>query len=308
MALRLSVIIVNYNVKELLSACISSLYRNLPSNELEIIVVDNDSKDGSENFIRSKFPEIVWIGNNYNAGFSAANNQGMMMAKADVFFLLNPDTELFDDVLSGLLSKQKIYPTNVIIPKLLNSDGSLQNSCWRFPSIWDIIFEAIYLHRFININNYPQSFFDRQFNPDSASGAAMIFGRNILNTTGGLDENLFWSEDIDFCFTASKRGSPLIYFPEYKIYHHSGKSSISNLNIPISNQLLSKAKYLRKHQGLVIWLISLFFILLHIVTRILVFGILSIFKSEPYRLKRKAYVYTLWKYFQYVFMNSKSLT
>lgn len=308
MALRVSVIIVNYNVKELLSACISSLYRNLPSNELEIIVVDNDSKDGSENFIRSKFSEIVWIGNKYNAGFSAANNQGMKIAKANVFFLLNPDTELFDSVLPGLLSMQDKYSTNVIIPKLLNSDGSLQNSCWRFPIIWDIIFEAIYLHRFINIINYPQSFFDRQFNPDSASGAAMLFGRNIFEATGGLDENLFWSEDIDFCFVATKMGYPLIFFPEYKIYHHSGKSSISNLNIPISNQLLSKAKYLRKHQGIVIWLISLFFILIHIVTRIVVFGILSIFKSQPFRLKWKAYVYTLRKYFQYIFMNSKSLT
>ncbi len=308
MALRVSVIIVNYNVKELLSACISSLYRNLPSNELEIIVVDNDSKDGSENFIRTKFPEIVWIGNKYNAGFSAANNQGMKIAKANVFFLLNPDTELFDNVLSGLLSMQEKYSTNVIIPKLLNSDGSLQNSCWRFPFIWDIIFEAIYLHRFINIINYPQSFFDRQFNPDSASGAAMLFGRDIFESTGGLDENLFWSEDIDFCFAATKMGSPLVFFPEYKIYHHSGKSSLTNLNIPISNQLLSKAKYLRKHQGNVIWLISLFFILIHIVTRIFVFGILSIFKSQPFRLKWKAYIYTLRRYFQYIFMNSNSLT
>lgn len=308
MALRVSVIIVNYNVKELLSACISSLYRNLPSNELEIIVVDNDSKDGSENFIRTKFPEIVWIGNKYNAGFSAANNQGMKIAKANVFFLLNPDTELFDNVLSGLLSMQEKYSTNVIIPKLLNSDGSLQNSCWRFPFIWDIIFEAIYLHRFINIINYPQAFFDKQFNPDSASGAAMLFGRDIFESTGGLDENLFWSEDIDFCFTATKMGSPLVFFPEYKIYHHSGKSSLTNLNIPISNQLLSKAKYLRKHQGNVIWLISLFFILIHIVTRIFVFGILSIFKSQPFRLKWKAYIYTLRRYFQYIFMNSNSLT
>lgn len=308
MALRLSVIIVNYNVKELLSACISSLYRNLPSNELEIIVVDNDSKDGSENFIRSKFPEVVWIGNKYNAGFSAANNQGMKIAKANLFFLLNPDTELFDNVLSGLLSVQEKYPKNVIIPKLLNSNGSLQNSCWRFPSIWDTILEAIYLHRFFNFINYPRTFFDNQFNPDSASGAAMLFGRNIFKATGGLDENLFWSEDIDFCYAATKIGSPLMFFPEYKIYHHCGKSSSSNLNIPISNQLLSKAKYFKKHQGLLIWFISILFILIHILSRILVFATLSILKSESFRLKRTAYVYTLKKYFQYVFMNSKSLT
>ena len=308
MSLRLSVIIVNYNVKDLLSACIKSLYRNLPAEEIEVIVVDNNSSDGSEAVIKNQFPSVVWIGNKYNAGFSAANNQGMKAAHANVMFLLNPDTELTDGVLEGMLQQQKDHPSNMIIPQLLNSDGSLQISCWKFPEIWGIIFESLYLHKFINIYNYPAQTFSKQFNPDCASGAAMMFGRNIYNATGGLDEDLFWSEDIDFSYMSTIKGMPLIYFPQYKIYHHSGKSSSANLNIPISNQLLSKAKYLRKHRGFLIWFFSLWFILLHIVTRIVVFGLLSIVKEEPNKKKFKAYLFTFRRFFEYVFLNSKSLT
>lgn len=308
MSLRVSVIIVNYNVKDLLSACIRSLYKNLPADEIEIIVVDNNSSDGSEALIRQQFHSVIWIGNNFNAGFSAANNQGMKAARANVMFLLNPDTEVMDGVLPELLSKQAEFPNNVIIPKLLNSDGSLQISCWHFPKVWGVIFEALYLHTFINVYNYSAETFDKVFNPDCASGAALLFGRNIYEATGGLDENMFWSEDIDFCYTATQKGMPLIYFPEYKIYHHSGKSSSSNLNIPISNQLLSKAKYLRKHYGWLNWFISLWFIFFQIFTRILIFSLLSVFKSEPYAKKRRAYFYTLRRFFEYVFLNSKSLT
>lgn len=308
MSARLSVIIVNYNVKDLLFACIESLYKNLPANEVEVIVVDNASTDGSEVHIKREFPGVVWIANNYNAGFSAANNQGMKAANSDVMFLLNPDTEVMDGVLPGLLSKQLEFPNNVIIPKLLNTDGSLQISCWRFPKVWGVIFEALYLHTFIKIYQYSVSAFDKVFNPDCASGAALLFGRNIYQATGGLDEDMFWSEDIDFCYSATQKGMPLIYFPEFKIYHHSGKSSSSNLNIPISNQLLSKAKYLRKYYGWLNWFISLWFIFFQIVSRILVFSLLSIFKNDPFAKKRRAYFFTLKRFFEYVFLNSKSLT
>ena len=305
---KVSVIIVNYNVKDLLHACIDSLYKNSSDDSLEVIVVDNASTDGSENYIRQAFPKVIWIGNKSNMGFSAANNQGLRLATGEALFLLNPDTVLMDGVLPGLMKKLNENPKNVIVPKLLNSDGSLQLSCWRFPEAWGVILESLYLHLLFNPYNYSIDKFNTQFNPDCASGAALLFGRDVYEVTNGLDENMFWSEDIDFCYVSTKAGMPLIYFPEYKIYHHSGKSSKSNLNIPISNQLLSKAKYLRKHYGFFTWVIALIFILFHIISRILIFGILSIFKSEPFAKKRRAYLFTFKRYFEYVLFNSKSLT
>lgn len=308
MSLRLSVIIVNYNVKDFLISCIKSIYNNIKLDEIEIIVVDNDSTDNSEQAVKNQFPDVVWISNNYNAGFSEANNQGMSIAKAPVLFLLNPDTELTEGALEGLLEKQKEIPSNILVPQLLNSDGSLQVSCWRFPKIWDIIFEALGLHLIFDLKNYKTEKFNTEFNPDCASGAALLFGKNVFTSTGGLDKNLFWSEDIDFCYRASLMGIKTKYFPLYKVYHHSGKSSIQNLNIPISNQLLSKAKYFAKNSGLVTWIISMCFILLHIVTRILAFSVLFLFKPDTFQSKRKAYIYTFHRYIDYVFKKSKAIT
>jgi GT2 family glycosyltransferase len=110
MSLRVSVIIVNYNVKEFLLSCIKSIYNNMKRDEVEIIVVDNASTDNSEQAVKNQFPDVVWISNNYNAGFSEANNQGMNIAKSPVLFLLNPDTELTDGALEGLIEKQKEFP------------------------------------------------------------------------------------------------------------------------------------------------------------------------------------------------------
>jgi GT2 family glycosyltransferase len=308
MSLRVSVIIVNYNVKEFLLSCIKSIYNNMKRDEVEIIVVDNASTDNSEQAVKNQFPDVVWISNNYNAGFSEANNQGMNIAKSPVLFLLNPDTELTDGALEGLIEKQKEFPNSILVPQLLNSDGSLQVSCWRFPKIRDIIFESLGLHLIFDLKNYNVEKFSNEFNPDCASGAALLFGKNVFISTGGLDKNLFWSEDIDFCYRASLRGIQTKYFPLYKIYHHSGKSSSQNLNIPISNQLLSKAKYFAKNSGRITWIISLCFILLHIVTRIIAFSILSVFKPETFTRKRKAYIYTLHYYFDYLIRKSKAIT
>src|ERR1035441_10383519 len=100
----LSIIIVNYNVRDLLYSCLKSIYKYCPKNFLEIILVDNASKDGSIDMIRLEFSECILISNNKNVGFSEANNQGIKIAKGDYIMLLNPDTELKDDAFSGMVN------------------------------------------------------------------------------------------------------------------------------------------------------------------------------------------------------------
>lgn len=307
MEYHLSIIIVNYNVKELLRACIQSIYKYSSEFRVEIIVVDNASTDNSRNEITAIYPDLVWIQNDTNAGFSEANNQGMRMAKAPLIFLLNPDTEVVENSLATLLQGMKKFPASIVVPQLLNTNGSLQISCWPFPRLINVIVEALFLDRLFKLNNYPLQNFETQFQPDCASGAALMFDRKVLEATNGLDPNLFWSEDVDFCFRAKQSGFLVHYLSDSKIYHHSGKSSINNLNIPISNQLLSKAKYFRKHAGIIVWAISLLFVFIQIILRSLVFSILSLSGSKLMRIKRNAYFFSFKRFFQYVFMNSKSI-
>ena len=138
---KVSIVIVNYNVKDLILKCLHSIIKfssNL--NELEIIVVDNNSSDDSVSVIKKTFPEVFVIENNINVGFPVANNQAFKIAKGEFIFMLNPDTEFLDDAIPQLSAFLEENPTTALVaPKLLNTDRSLQRSFWRFPRIKYIV-------------------------------------------------------------------------------------------------------------------------------------------------------------------------
>ena len=172
----LSIIIVNYNVRDLLYSCLKSIYKYCPKNFLEIILVDNASKDGSIDMIRLEFSECILISNNKNVGFSEANNQGIKIAKGDYIMLLNPDTELKDDAFSGMVNYLKQHPEIAILaPRLLNTDNSLQISCWKFPSVKNIVLESLFMHTILNISKYPEAIFNSISKVDFAVGACLLF-------------------------------------------------------------------------------------------------------------------------------------
>jgi len=293
-----SIIIVSYNVKEFLERCISSITRS--SEKVEIIVVDNNSNDGTLEMLKNLYPFVRIIANEKNVGFSAANNQGIALASADVIFLLNPDTELVDDSLSKLLlflNQQK--EICVVGPKLLNSDLSLQVSVWKYPSVTYLFLELFYLHRTFNTLNYSTKKMAECFEPDALSGAALLFKRDLLQKVDGLDPLFFWMEDIDFCYRAHQTGCKIFYYPFAEIIHYSGKSSLKNQHIAISNQLISKIKFERKHGGTLTYVIALAVILLHIISRYLLLITPSLFNSSA-RVKRNAYYFSLKKYFNFI--------
>lgn len=296
----LSIIIVNYNVKELLKSCLASIYTTCNPEQVNVIVVDNASSDGSREFITPVFPQVMWIENKMNTGFSGANNQGMNLAKAPVILLLNPDTEIKKDAIQTLLSGvEKSEASDVVVPRLLNSDGSLQPSCWKFPGLMNIVLETFYLHTLFLPTTYSASTYVNDFDPQAASGAALMFRKSLFESIGGLDPDLFWMEDTDFCYRISKAGGKIHYVAQAEILHHSGKSSLKNLPVVITNQLISKMKYMRKHYGSFYFLISSLFIFLHLLSRCIVFSLTSIMKQE-HRVKRRAYFFALRKYFGYL--------
>ena len=295
-----SIIIVNYNVKDLLHSCLSSIYKFYSSDFFEIIIVDNNSNDGSLEMIKQNFPSSILISNSSNVGFSEANNQGMKIATGKFILLLNPDTEFINDSLKSMIDYLDSKPEIAILaPKLLNSDGSLQISCWKFPSIINTITETFFLFNILKIGQYSKNKFTSIFETDVASGACLSFRKELTNQIGMLDSNLFWMEDVDYCYRAKSIGK-VVYYPETEIIHHSGQSLKQNYKIAISNQIISKLKYSKKHFNTFYFLIGIFFYLIHILSRIFIFFIISPFKNI-YFAKFRAYLFTLKSLFIYLF-------
>ena len=289
----LSIIIVSYNVRQLLIRCIESVIKNIGSDlSFEIIVVDNSSIDGSVEAVTHKFTEIKIKQNNYNAGFPAANNQGFAMATGDYFLMLNPDTEITDNSIQKLLAFYKtIYNAGIVGPKLLNPDGSRQNVVWRFPKVRYIIAEILYLNFLIPRKYYKDKDFATTFEVESMSGAALLFSKDVLQKLGGLNEKLFWIEDVDLCFRAKKLGLHNFYYHDAAIIHHIGQSAKKNYNLSIYFQTVNKINFYKVHGSvlnvILLWMISF----INVILKLLVFLVLSPF-SRVYFYKAKAYFYT----------------
>lgn len=298
----ISIVIVSYNVQQYLVSCIDSIL-NQEDIKAEIIVVDNNSSDDTVQSIKLNYPFVKLIVNSDNAGFSAANNQGIKIASASVILLLNPDTELKE---AGTLPDAKSYlesnpQIGILAPQLLNTDGSFQPSSWNFHGIKELMLELFYLHRMKNANrpSVPLAV-------EGASGAALFFRKSLVDEIGGLDENMFWTEDIDFCYRANKAGKKVILNPAIKIIHHGGKSSPGNESVTIPNQVMSKIKFSLKHNTKPVFYLINALSLLFICSRLFVFSPVSLL-SKKYTAKRKAYWITLRGYFRFNFKGESGI-
>lgn len=289
----ISVIIVSYNVWPYLQACIKSVLLQQGVNS-EVIVVDNNSSDGSPALMQENFPGITVIANKENKGFSGANNQGIAVAKGKYILLLNPDTEIRQtDAMLAMKTFLDGRDDDVVAPCLLNTDGSFQPSFWTNSSLSQLMLELFYFHRFAK-KTRPADVISVK----AASGAALMFNRGLITKIGLMDENMFWMEDIDLCYRARRSGAKILYYPKPEIIHHGGKSS-ANYSVVIPNQVISKIKFYKKNGNLLeaggVNAISLLFIL----TRLCTFAILCITGKKIFIQKSKAYVLAMKAYFRY---------
>ncbi len=292
-----SIIIVNYNVADLLLKCVSSIYKFTAADSFEIIVIDNNSTDNSRLLITGNFPNVIWIQNTNNVGFPAANNQGMRIAKGEYIFLLNPDTELIQDSISILQSFLKSNKNiSIVAPLLLNSDKTIQRSLFRFPEIRYILFENLYLNFLTSSKYYEDKDLQTGFEIDSASGAALFFHRELIEKIGMLNEKLFWIEDVDFCYRNVLNGGKNYYLPDTKIIHHSGQSAKKNYDVSISNQVTNKIRFYYLYKSSFALFIVYFISIANVLIRLIVFGLLAPFK-KIYFLKMRAYLFTIPKLF-----------
>jgi GT2 family glycosyltransferase len=305
--MKLSVIIVNYNVKQMLLDCLASLQSG-GTKDMEVIVVDNCSTDGSVIAVKELFPEVKLVVNTINIGFSAANNQGLSIANGDWLLLLNPDTKLKAGALAGYLSfAEEKGENNIYGPKLLNGDGSLQRSAWKDRIVTQLLITTFFLNRLFQGNTYPEEQFSEVFEPDFLSGASLLFHRSLYKKLGELDTDLFWMEDVDLCYRNKISGGSNYYFPGAEVFHFSGQSSKKNYNISISNQLISKLKFFRKHSRYFALIAGSLLTFIHIILRLLVLLPVGLLNRTYFR-KWTAYWYTLAVFLVFIFTGKKAVT
>ncbi len=257
--IRLSIIIVNYNVKAYLEQALHSIFRALKDTPAEVFVVDNASSDGSVQMLQNNFPRVHVIANSNNPGFAKANNQAIQKAKGNYVCLINPDTlvreDTFDTCLAYLDEHTDVGMTGC---KILNPDGTLQLACRRsFPTPWVSLTKVTGLsalfpksHLFAKYNlTYLDP--DKPAEVDAISGSFMFVRKSTIDAVGGLDEDFFmYGEDLDWCYRIHQAGWKIMYLPDTQIIHYKGRStfeaSFDQLNVFYKAMQLFVQKHFQK--------------------------------------------------------------
>lgn len=221
----LSIIIVNLNTVDLTEGCIKSIYKHKVNFPFEVILIDNGSDDGSVEMLNKyvkKYKNFKAIFNNDNTGYAKANNQGINMAKGEYLLLLNNDTIVYKNSLNNLVDFAIKNPdAGVVGSRLLNIDGTLQMSCFNFPTIANAIKQYFLgtkglLDKFAPIGDKPTTV-------DSVVGAVFLITPEARKRVGILDERYFaYFEDIDYCRQTWKNGLKVYYLPASVVTHYHG--------------------------------------------------------------------------------------
>ncbi|MBX3118823.1 MAG: glycosyltransferase [Fimbriimonadaceae bacterium] len=254
----LSVLIVNWNTRDLLRTCLASVYANPPREPLEVIVVDNASSDGSAEMVRAEFPQVLLVGENSNLGYAKGNNSAFLRAKGDFLLTLNPDTEVLDDALQTAIDLLHQYPGyGCLGAKLIDRDGSTQQSVRGFPTLAGIMGDVTGLARRMphsRFGSYRLPAFDYESEQDAPQpmGTFLMFRREALQAVGDpkqpFDERfpIFFNE-VDLLYRLKEAGFPTLYSPKVRILHLGGASTRQVKKSMIWESHKSLHRYLVKH-------------------------------------------------------------
>lgn len=254
--LDLSIIIVNWNTKNLIMSCLDSIYQTTKSIGFEIIVIDNASTDGSISAIEKKFSHVILVKNNENKGFAAANNQGIKQAQGEFILLLNSDTIVLDNAIGKSVKFLKSRPEiGALGCKLLYPDGSLQPSAnSRFGSLDGALLAKTGIFHLL-----PRASQEAYKGPASyanarevamVKGAFLLLRRKALDKVGTLDERFFmYAEETDLCFRLRGAGWKIYFYPDAEVIHHGGGSIQSfEQKMKIQRQrTVSRLLFIKKH-------------------------------------------------------------
>jgi len=254
-----SVVIVNWNVRELLRRCLLSLDKGGETRAptFEVMVVDCASSDGSADMVQREFPWVRLIASQENLGYARGNNRGMAAASGRYLLVLNPDTELVGDALGVMVRYLDEQPeVGALGPALRYPDGTLQSSRRRFPTPATAFWESTLLHQWFPNNRIARRYHmadrpaDMPQPVDWLVGAALMMRREVWQQVGPLDEGFFmYFEELDWCRRCRAAGWEIHYLPAAEVMHYEGKSSEQIVTARIVRFQRSKIRYFAKYYG-----------------------------------------------------------
>jgi GT2 family glycosyltransferase len=280
-----SIVIVSWNVRELLRDCIRSIEKETRRAH-QIIVVDNNSRDGSADMVRAEFPNVRLIANRDNRGFAAANNQGLAVASGRNVLLLNPDTLVLDGAIDTMLAWLERHPdVGCVGCQVLESETDVQLTCFSDPGPLNLILAETGLHRILAASR----FFGRPFyagwdrrderDVDVVSGMFLLLPWRVVDEVGPMDDAFFiYSEEADWCRRIRDAGYRCVFAPVAQICHREGGGRSTALMRPKMYVQLQQSRliYIRKHYGLVGRAVAQTTLLVSMLARAAVFGIASL--------------------------------
>lgn len=285
----LSIIIVSFNTRDLLRNCLKSIYNLKPeASNLEVIVVDNDSTDGSPAMVKKEFSQVKLIVNKKNLGFAAANNQGIKKAQGRYLLLLNPDTLILENALAKMVAfMDKNKKIGIATCQLLNEDKTVQASGGFFPDLprafaWMFFLDDLpFVSRLIKTYHphepsfYTKDpFYQKEHFQDWVTGAFFLIRKEVVEKIGLLDEKYFmYVEEVDYCFRAKKNGFLVAYTPIAKIIHF-GRKSLRRPGEAIIREYKGLKIFYKKHYSSYQLPLLVLFLKVGAALRFLIFGII----------------------------------
>jgi GT2 family glycosyltransferase len=252
-----SIVIVTWNAKKYVIECLDSLRGHETGASAEIIVVDNDSSDGTPDLIREQYPHVKLIQNTSNLGFAKANNIGIAKTQGKYVFLINSDVRVLGNCLESMLEYAEQHSDiGILGPAMRGADGAVNRSYSGFPSVWNCFCRALALDglfprsRWAGKLHMPYFVPDRIADLDVLAGWFWLVRRDAISKVGLLDENFFmYGEDVDWCKRFRAAGWRVVYYPEASAIHYGGASS-SKAPIRFYIEMEgAKLRYWKKHHS-----------------------------------------------------------
>lgn len=269
-----SIIIVAWNVRDLLYGCLKSVYEQTKELEFEVIYVDNASEDGSVQLVRREFPDVRTIENQRNEGFVIANNQGIEIARGRYVLLLNSDTVVLDNAIKKAVEFADAHPEAAVVGcKVLNPDRTLQRNCFMYPSVLNVFISAMYLNKL-----FPQSRlcgrermtwcdFNGAMEVETVAGCFSLVRKKAIEQVGPMDKIYYvFGDDPDWCYRFRKAGWKIMFTSTPRIIHYKGQNIKRNPDKFFFQMHGSKLIFLKKFGNALTFLLArlltcLFFVL-----------------------------------------------
>jgi len=306
---KLSIIIPHINLKDILDECINSIYKYTEGIVFEIIVIDNNSIDGSLDMLREKYPHVRIIENSKNLGFNCAVNQGIKLSQSKYILIYNNDAILIEDSFSKMI---EIIEDDIQIGavgcKLIYPDGTLQYSSYSFPTFYTELWETFFLDKLFNksklFGKYKMSWWDHsaQKNVDWLAGTVLLTKKEIIERVGCFNQtSLGGAADMEFCYRLRDVGLKRIYTPHTKIIHYA---SLTTSKYKGKDNILFRANYLydsilfylrvfKEYNGSLSYLLLFFITKIKAIIRLtLLFTKYIFIKTEKDKIKYKIHAYS----------------